>query len=121
MDALLLAAAVLLFFIGVVHSVLGEKLIFIRLRSRIKDQTSLDLSERHVRILWVSWHLVTLFGLVLVTVLVMMARGYLVNETLKSLIFCILVIASLMVLIMTKARHPAWMGLLLVAILIAMS
>jgi len=69
MDALLLAAAVLLFFIGVVHSVLGEKLIFIRLRSRIKDQTSLDLSERHVRILWVSWHLVTLFGLVLVTVL----------------------------------------------------
>ena len=51
-------AAALAFLVGLVHSVLGERLIFRRLRQDgfVPTNGGKLLGERDVRILWASWH-----------------------------------------------------------------
>ena len=62
-NPLLLAAAGLAL-VGLVHSVLGEVLVFRTLRTHGLVPTAgyPVLRERQVRILWASWHLVTVLG-----------------------------------------------------------
>ena len=61
---MLFFAGCLVFLLGLIHSVLGERLIFSRLRDGgiIPTKGGSLLKERHVRILWASWHLATIFG-----------------------------------------------------------
>ena len=61
---LLVAAAALAFVVGLVHSLLGERLIFRRMRvgGAIPTNGGTVLREAHVRILWASWHVLTVFG-----------------------------------------------------------
>lgn len=56
MNIYFLAAAVLLILIGLVHSILGEKLIFRRMRKGgfIPTNGGPALREPHVRILWAT-------------------------------------------------------------------
>ena len=58
MSLMLLVAAGLTVAIAMVHSVLGERRIFRRLRGGVPQ-----LSAFQVGILWASWHLVSLFCL----------------------------------------------------------
>lgn len=69
MSLMLLAAAALTVAIAVVHSVLGERRIFRRLRGGGEPR----LSAFQVGILWSSWHLVSLFGLALAAALFCLA------------------------------------------------
>lgn len=64
MQTALMAAAVLAFLVGALHSTLGEVLIFRRMRqgTLVPTHGRPVLHERHVRILWASWHVLTLFG-----------------------------------------------------------
>ena len=64
MHACMFAAGALALIVGAAHSVLGEILIFRHLRSRglVPAMGAPPLRERHVRILWASWHLATVFG-----------------------------------------------------------
>lgn len=122
MDVLLFSAGVLMFLIGILHSVLGERLIFRRLRQRgiVPKHGAPVLKERHVRILWASWHLVTIFGFGLAAIL--LKAGMAEDPSLSSLVSPAIAIAaflgSLMVLYATNGRHPGWIGLLLVCILV---
>ena len=61
---LLIAAAALAFVVGLVHSLLGERLIFRRMRvgGAIPTNGGIVLREAHVRILWASWHVLTQHG-----------------------------------------------------------
>lgn len=64
MNTYFAVAAGLAFLTGVIHSVIGELLVFRRLR-RIAPYTgkgSDGLPIAHLRILWASWHLVAVFG-----------------------------------------------------------
>ena len=56
---MLIAAAVLAISVGVIHSVLGELLIFNQMRegSFVPKIGKPLLRERNVRILWATWHL----------------------------------------------------------------
>ncbi|KFC66715.1 hypothetical protein FG93_04194 [Bosea sp. LC85] len=59
-----LLAGALMLVIGLIHSVLGEMLIFRHMRrgSLVPTMGQPLLRERHVRILWASWHLPSILG-----------------------------------------------------------
>ncbi len=124
MNSYLVAAAVLALVVGLVHSVLGETLIFRRLRQRSLVPTNGGnvLLERHVRILWASWHVLTVFGGLIAFQLWQLAANPAAGRgSLAGAIVVAMILGSLLVLVGTKGRHPGWVGLLGVAALVWMS
>jgi hypothetical protein len=124
MEKYMLAAGVLSFVIGVVHSVLGEVLIFSHLRagnSIVPTVGTPLLKERHVRIIWASWHAVTVFGCAFGAILLHLAfsppgeadRNFIQITAIIAMLVC-----SSLVFLGTKGKHPGWLSLLLVAALV---
>jgi hypothetical protein len=120
------AAGMLSLIIGLVHSVLGELLIFRRMRAGgvVPTNGGPVLREPHVRIVWATWHVVTVLGGCVAAVLLWLAlgspaaalaRGGLVAHAISVA----MLVSSLLVLIGTKGKHPGWVGLLGVALLTA--
>jgi hypothetical protein len=124
MNTYFLAAGVLTFVIGLVHSVLGETMIFRRMRLQgiIPTNGGSVLREPHVRILWASWHVVTALGWCVAITLFWLAlpsTAQISQSALSKAIACALLISSLLVLVGTKGKHLGWMGLLAAAALTA--
>ena len=120
MNGYFVAASLLAFIVGAVHSVLGEHLIFRRMREDgiIPTKGGELLRERHVRILWASWHLVTVMGCGMAALLLwlaMPASKPLINSIIPLVILISMLVSALLVLVGTRGRHPGWIGLLLVA------
>lgn len=110
--------------IGLIHSVLGERLIFKRMRSGGAIPTSGGniLREPHVRILWATWHLATAMGIGIAALLFWLALPS--SAPPGRLPIAVVVIAAALagsglVLVGTKGKHPGWAGLLGVALLTA--
>ena len=98
---------------------LGELLIFKRMRSDTLVPTvggSL-LSERHVRILWATWHIVSIFGLGFAAILGIGLDAVDPPQFVQRVIAVTMAVSGSLVLVATKAKHPGWIGLLLVAAL----
>ena len=106
--------------VGLVHTLLGERLIFSRMRKQgvIPAFGQPVLRERHVRVLWASWHIVSIFGWALGLQLIHAARPFtelgVLQFSLRSIVIAMLC-SSVLVLVATKGRHPGWIGLLVVA------
>lgn len=121
MQAGLIAAAVIAAFVGVVHSILGEVLIFSKLRRSgfIPTKAVPPLKLSNVKILWATWHLVSVFGWAFAVVLLSFALNvdslYLVVLNTTGVAF---LAGSILVLVATRGRHPGWLGLLIVGLLI---
>ena len=117
----LLWAGILAIAVGLVHSVLGEIMIFNRMRhgTLIPTDGGGHLRERHVRILWASWHVVTVFGFALAAVLLRLwqAPSLALTPYLIGTISFAMVAAALQFLTATNGRHPGWLGPLGVAAL----
>jgi hypothetical protein len=118
-----LAAALLLIVIGLVHSVLGEWLIFRRMRNEgfIPTNGGELLREPHVRIIWATWHLVSVLGWGIATVLLWLAQATqapLTQSLIPQALSATLAASSALVLIGTKGKHPGWIGLMVAAGLI---
>jgi branched-subunit amino acid ABC-type transport system permease component len=115
------AAAVLAILVGLVHSVLGERLIFRRMRQGglIPTNGARLIGEGHVRILWATWHVVTIFGWSFAAILFWL--GQVAPSVSHSIVVNAIVIAmsasAVLVFVGTRARHPGWVGLLGVAVL----
>lgn len=120
MQALFLVAAVIAILVGIVHSILGEVLIFHRLRRRQLTPTTPapPLQSRHIRILWATWHLASIFGFAFAGLLYALAGAGVVTQSalIKATVFAFTAGAAL-VLFATRGRHPGWVGLLAVAVL----
>ena len=122
MATYVLAAGFLAFVVGAAHSLLGEVLIFRHLRSGglVPAVDAPPIRERHIRILWATWHLATVFGWALAAVLLRLAspvsHSSLQSLVLHAIALAFLAVASL-VLIATKGRHPGGVGLSAVAVL----
>ncbi|WP_040497388.1 hypothetical protein [Fulvivirga imtechensis] len=123
MNAYILTSACLLFLLGLAHSIFGEILIFKNLRatgSIIPSMFNEHLKERHTRIIWATWHLVTVLGWCMGVVLIRIA--YLASSQLLTFIVNSISLAtlvgSLLVLIGTKGKHPGWVVLLIISILL---
>lgn len=122
LNSYLFGACVLLAFVALVHSALGEVLIFRRMRTTglVPTFGGELLRERHVRILWATWHAVSVMGWGLALVLWQLASapqaGSLDSSLLTSIAASTLG-SAMLVLVGTRARHPGWIGLLAVAVL----
>ena len=122
MNTYLIASAVLAFVVGGVHSALGEWLIFRRMRFAgfVPTNGGTVLQERHVRILWASWHIATAFGWGIAAILFCLALPSSSHDLTRPVSLAIsvaMLASSLLVLIGTKGKHPGWVGLLGVAVL----
>lgn len=121
MQTYLIAAAVISIIVGLVHSVLGEVLIFSKLRTSglVPSKSAPPLQERNVRILWATWHLASVFCWAFTGILISLALDTksLESVALNATTFAFLG-GSLLVLIGTKGKHPGWFGLLAVAVLV---
>ncbi len=121
MNRLFLAAAVLAFLVGLAHSILGEVLIFRRMRQggAIPTDGGRVIGEGHVRILWASWHVLTVLGWCLAAILFWLAQAQPEgSEFLSQAIAMAMLASSALVLIGTQGKHPGWAGLLGVAVLV---
>ena len=126
MDLLLLSAGILALTVGLVHSVLGERLIFKKLRGdqMFPTQAHGKLSAGNVRILWATWHIVSLLGAAIGLVIILFAlapdRVVSANDILIVLAAALL-LSSLTVFIATRGRHLGWLGLLITACLLMLA
>lgn len=117
------AAAVLAIIVALVHSILGEIMIFRRLRKpgRVIPSDGGDrLLGSNVRILWASWHVLTVFGLGMAAMLLRLASSTRTAEHdfIAHTIVVSMLGGSVLVLVGTRGRHPGWIGLLGVAVLV---
>lgn len=123
MNTFFAAAGVLAFVIGLVHSVLGERWVFRRMRAQGLVPTSGGpvLREPHVRIVWASWHIVTVLGWCLGFLLFWLAQpanAPLAQSALPEAMAVALLASSALVLVGTRGRHPGWAGLLAAGVLV---
>ena len=122
MNTYLAAAAGLALVVGVVHSALGERLVFSRMRQGqiVPTNGGTVLRQPHVRILWASWHALTALGWAMAAALLLLASEPVHTKLHIALLHVIamgMVASAALVLYGTKARHPGWLGLLAVATL----
>jgi branched-subunit amino acid ABC-type transport system permease component len=122
MNTYLAAAAGMAMVVGLVHSVLGERLVFSRMRQRqvVPTNGGTVLRPPHVRILWASWHALTALGWAMAAALLLLACEPVQTELHTSLLRIIaasMLASAALVFYGTKARHPGWLGLLAVATL----
>ncbi|MBL8305382.1 MAG: hypothetical protein JNM33_01710 [Rubrivivax sp.] len=120
MNAPLLLAGTLAVAVAAVHSVQGERLLFARLRwgSWIPTEGGALLREAHVRILWASWHVLSVFGLLAAAglfwaALVPLPAG--TRAVVAGGVAGAMGLGSLLVLVGTRGRHAGWVGMGVVA------
>lgn len=119
---LLSSAAVLAVATGVVHSWLGERLIFRPLRASagVAPVPTAPLQRRYVGILWATWHLASVFGWALAALLLQLAFEPGATVSTSSLLFAVAGaygIGAAIVLFGTRGRHPGWVALAGVGVL----
>jgi len=123
MQTYIFIAGILAIIVGAIHSVLGEILIFRQMRvgGIIPTNGAPLLKERHVRILWASWHVVTVSGWAFAAVILRLdfpTDNGSFQTFVKHTITASMLASALLVLFGTKGRHPGWLGLAAVAVLI---
>lgn len=123
MNLFFVAAALLLVVVGAIHSVFGERWIFRRMRvaAIIPTNGGSVLREPHVRILWATWHLVTILGVCIALALGWMAVPHhlqMVGQAAPLAIIGAMLASALLVYIATLGKHMGWAGLLGVALLV---
>lgn len=120
MNPYLLLAGLLMFVIGVVHSLLGERLVFRRLRGSgwLPEDPAGPLRKAQLRILWATWPAASLQGWGIAAVLIHAAQSPVPAPVLHALMLATAG-SGLLVLLATRGRHPGWVPLLAVALLLA--
>jgi hypothetical protein len=120
MRTLLAAAAATTTLVGLAHSVLGEVMIFQKVRRAglVPKEAAPPLQSRNIRILWATWHLASIFGVGFSGILIALARSDSPPDTLvmRSLVLSLAASAA-MVFGATRGKHPGWIGLLAAAVL----
>ncbi|MEJ2793228.1 hypothetical protein WAE56_07405 [Iodobacter sp. LRB] len=103
-----------------IHSLMGEMLIFRHVRHGgfVPSEGAPPLRKRHIRILWATWHLASVFGWAFSGILLSLAMGYPASSSLiLSAVMAANFGSALLVFVGTKGRHPGWIALLAVAVL----
>jgi hypothetical protein len=121
MNPYFVAAAMLTFLVGLTHSVLGEVMIFSRMRENGLVPTNGGglLRESNVRILWASWHVLTALGWGMGAILLWLALpSSNANPFIAHAVVTSMLVGAAFVAIGTRGRHPGWVGLLGVAALV---
>lgn len=123
----LIAAGAISVLTGLVHSIMGEMLIFRSLRAEgiVPKIAPPPLRAPHVRIPWATWHLASIFGFAFAAVLfrigVNLDSGSPDQAGVLTAISASTFLAALLVLFATNGRHPGWAALLMIAIFTAIA
>lgn len=122
MQSYLFAAGILTLVVGAVHSVLGEILIFQHLRTNglVPTLAIPPLKERNVRILWASWHVLTVLGCAFGIALLLLSfptNKQSIQTIIENTIIFSFIVSSFLVFFGAKGKHPGWVVLLGVALL----
>lgn len=115
-----LVAGVITALTGVIHSVFGERLIFRHLRDGrlVPAFGAPPLRERHIRIIWATWHLASVFGWAAAGILIRLAFAPAPPASFVAVAIAFAYFGgAILVLVGTKGRHPGWVALLAVALL----
>lgn len=121
MNSVLVAAAVLAVLVGIIHSALGERLIF---RHVPPADDGKHGRRRPFDILWATWHIASVMGGALAVLLWKLASVPDVSPLRDFLLLAIALAfaaSGLLVLVGTRGRHPGWAGLLGVALLVVLA
>ena len=126
MNGWLVGAAALVFVIGLAHSWLGELRIFRHLREAgvVPTGGAPALRAFQTRILWASWHLVTVLAWAMAALLLWLAEPAARTASggvVEHICVIALVAGAGLVLWSNRSRHPAWIALLAAAALIVLS
>ncbi len=127
MNPWLLSAAGLSVLIALAHSVIGEWRIFRHLRRAgqiVPTEGGTLLREFQVRILWGTWHGLSVMGLGLAGVLIWLAEPAAQAASGGRVEWCIAIamaVTGFIVLASNRGRHPAWVALLIAAGFVLMS
>ncbi len=118
------AAAVLVFLTGLTHTVFGERMIFRRMRAAgfIPTNGGQSLREYQVRIVWATWHMVTLMAWCFAAILAWLAlpaQAGLAGSMITRSFIAAMLASSATVGIGTKGKHLGWLALLATAVLTA--
>lgn len=120
MNTMLLAGALISALIGIVHSILGERLVLTPLFSRgdLPALLGSTIFARHT--LRFAWHLTTVLLLGICAVVMVLARSPLEPQSVWSLRVLALTFlgCSLVSLIGARARHFSWWVFLVIAALL---
>lgn len=122
MNVYLLTSGCLAIVLGIIHSILGEFLIFRHLRESelFSDDGNTKLKKRYLNTLWSTWHLVTLFGWGFGAILILLSFSELAEKSLKDLLLVVGItffVSSIYWLFGTKGKHPAWVVLAIIALM----
>ena len=122
MNLLLFLAGIIAILIGLVHSILGEVLVFSPLRqgSLVPTRRQPPLRGSHLRIIWATWHVVTVFGFGFAAILLSASLTADLATTAPLALDAIALAmlgGSVLVAVATTGRHPGWIGLLAIAVL----
>ena len=112
MTIALYVAASLATALGLFHSILGERYILVRLFRREDLPKLFGGSEFTIRTLRFAWHLTTIAVWGFAALLILLARGSASAANVAAAIGVTFVACGLLTLVLSKARHLAWVVLL---------
>ena len=107
-STMLLIAAVLTFAVGVAHSVLGEKLLLIRLFRRPDLPTLAGSATFAARTLRFAWHITTVAWWGFGAMLVLASRDALTPDNALIALAVTMLVTAAMILFASRGKHLAW-------------
>ena len=107
-STMLLIAAVLTFAVGIAHSVLGEKLLLIRLFRRPDLPTLAGSATFAARTLRFAWHITTVAWWGFGAMLVLASRDALTPENSLIALAATMLVTAAMILFASRGKHLAW-------------
>lgn len=126
MNSHFFSAGILCFVLGLAHSILGEYLIFRNKRNKgslVPSKVNGEFKERHLRIIWATWHVVTVLGWLIGGFLIKISfeqnklNSEIIGHAILWTIYA-MIASSFLILVGTKGKHPGWVVFLLIAILL---
>lgn len=111
---MLYLASVLLFLLGLAHSLVGERFLLIPLFREGNGSELSGGSSFAARTLRFAWHLTTVAWWALVALLLLLARDQLTRSSVLMVIGYAALLSGLLPLLLTRGRHLAWAVLFLI-------
>ena len=107
-------AAALAFFLGLAHSVLGERYILVRLFRRDNLPKLFGGTEFTTRTLRFAWHITTILWWGFAVLLWQLASGPVNTSFILNVIGFTSIAAGLLPLIITRGKHLSWVVLFII-------
>jgi len=105
---LLEGSALLLFGVGIVHSVFGERYILVRLFRRTDLPKLFGDTRFTARTLRFAWHITTVAWWGFAAILLLLARQSLTSHQLLLIVASTFLLTGAITLVISRGRHLAW-------------